>query len=217
LAFGVGWRRGCLAAATLSLVSVARAMRIWVRRTVSRERRGRLHLSWSRRELGGVVHLGCEIEVSLQQAAEVMETVVALVAEAAAEIGLTVGWVGVVPGEEPLLVALAPKRDIVAPRFRDALAGDVSHRRKHLWLALAPGTYLASVVNPYRPFAALEGEVAAMVRTGKVAHALTSEWARASTGIRIALGVYSSRPGLRTLLRLARKGLDDSRERPVAR
>ncbi|MBZ5589954.1 MAG: hypothetical protein LAO05_15465 [Acidobacteriia bacterium] len=217
MAFDVASRRGCLTAATLPFAAVARPIRAWVRRTARRERTVPRHLWWSRRNLDGVVRLGCEIEISLQQAPKVVEAVSALVAGAAAEIGLTVGSVGVVPGEEPLLVALAPRRDIVAPRVRDSLVGGETHRRKHLWLALPHGTYLASVVNPYRPFAAAEGEVAGIVRSGGASHALTSELAPSTTGIRIRLGVYSVRPGIRRLLSLARKGLDGAPDPPAAR
>jgi hypothetical protein len=53
--------------------------------------------------------------------------------------------VGVVAGEEPRLVAFAPRRDPVAGTFRDTLLAGESHRLPHLWLALEPGRFLLVV------------------------------------------------------------------------
>ena len=211
MAFGVGRGGRGPTAAMRAFSAVTEALRaVWPRR----RRTGGAHVSWSRREAGGVVRLACEIEVPPRQAVEVRDAVAAAVAEAVAGLGLVIGSVGIVPDEEPLLVALAPRRDIVAPRFRDELAIRSGRPEAHLWLALAPGTYLASVVSPYRAFSDREGDVAAFVRNGKAACALRSECTRTSRGVRLALEVYSPRSELRKLLSLARKGLDASRGRP---
>ena len=148
-----------------------------------------------------------EIDSSADRAGELIEALAAVVAEGVASIALTVGWVGVVAGEEPVLVALAPARDLVAPRFRDALAAGQAHRRPSVWLTLPPGRYLAAVVDPYRPFGGGREEVAAIVRGGGAVHALTSRLGAGPAGVRISLVLYAARPEARRLLRMARNGL----------
>lgn len=179
-----------------------------LRRLGDRRRRSSgLSVSWRRTAAGAVSCVRFEIEVSVSRAGEVAEALAALVAEGAASTGLTVGWAGVVAGEEPVLVALAPRRDLVAPRFRDALTGGAAHRRPNLWLTLAPGTYLASVVDPLRPFSGGHAEVLALVRGGRARHALASELTAGPEGVRITLAIYAPRPELIRLLSLARNGL----------
>ncbi len=179
-----------------------------LRRTGGRRRRDSdLSVSWRRTALGAVSGVRFEIEAPLARAGELAETLAAIVAEGSASIGFTVGWVGVVAGEAPVLVALAPRRDLVAPRFRDALLSGAAHRRPNLWLTLAPGTYLASVVDPMRPFSGGHGEVLALVRGGLSRHALASGLTTGPAGVRITLALYAPREELIRLLSLARKGL----------
>lgn len=75
----------------------------------------------------------------------------------------TVGLVTVVPGEEPILVALAPQRDTVAHRVLGVLLAGESHRVPHLLLLLHRGVYLAEVVDPYASVAGTLEELAAML------------------------------------------------------
>ena len=184
-----------------------------VRRLVAAWRRRRggpdvgLTVSSRRERRDGVNVLVTEIDSPLSRAGELVEALAAVAADGAASIGLTVGWVGVVAGEEPVLVALAPARDLVAPRFRDALAAGQAHRRPTVWLTLRPGRYLASVVDPYRPFGGGREEVAAIVRGAGAVHALTSRLGPGPAGVRISLALYAARPELRRLLRMARNGL----------
>lgn len=177
--------------------------RLWPRRTSG------LSVSWRRTASGTVGGVRFEIDAPVARAAELADALATVVAESAASIGLTVGWVGIVPGEEPVLVALAPQRDLVAPRFRDALASGAAHRRPHLWLSLAPGTYLASVVDPYRPFAGSDAEILPLVRGGRCRHALSSRLEPGPAGVRITLELYASRPELTRLLTLARSVLGE--------
>ena len=213
----VGGARRRLAAAALPFSVAFAALRERFLRTRPDRRRRDPRAVFTRCELGGVTHLKCEVEPTPDRAAEARLAVASAVAEVAAGIGLTVGSVGVVPGEEPRLVALAPRRDVVAPRVLDALAGHATSPQRHLWLVLAPGTYLASVVDPYRVFEGGEGEVAATVRAGLAACALTTELASGADGVRLVLGIYCSRPELRRVLSLARNGLQGVRDRLAAR
>ena len=166
-----------------------------------------LAVSWQRTAVGAVSGVRFEIAAPLARAGELAQALAGLVAEGAALIGLTVGWVGVVAGEEPVLVALAPQRDLVAPRFRDSLTSGAAHRRPNLWLTLAPGTYLASVVDPLRPFSGSHAEILSLVCGGRAGHALASELTAGPAGVRITLALYAPRPELIRLLSLARKGL----------
>mgnify|MGYP005840326761 CR=1 FL=1 len=75
----------------------------------------------------------------------------------------TVGLVTVVPGEEPILVALAPQRDAVANRVLRVLLAGESHRAPHLLLLLRHGVYLAQVIDPYAPLVGTFEEIAAML------------------------------------------------------
>lgn len=213
----VGGARRCLAAAGHPFAVAFAAVRKRLRGTRLDRHIPETRVVWTRRELSGVALLRCEVDPAPGKAAEARLAVASAVAEVAAGIGLTVGSVGVVPGEEPRLMALAPRRDVVAVRVLDALAGHATSPARHLWLALAPGTYLASVVNPYRVFEGSEDEVVATVRAGLAACALTTDLASGAREVRLVLGIYCSRPELRNVLSLARNGLEGVRDRLAAR
>lgn len=172
-----------------------------------RRRSSGLFVSWQRTAFGAVSAVRFEIGAPLARTGELAQALAAPVAEGAASIGLTVGWVGIVPDEEPVLVALAPQRDLVAPRFRDALTSGATHRRPNLWLTLAPGTYLASAVDPFRPFSGDHVEILSLVRSGRARHALASRLTTGPAGVRITLGLYAERLELIRLLSLARNSL----------
>jgi hypothetical protein len=82
----------------------------------------------------------------------VVEALAGAAGEAAETIGLDVGVVGIVDGEEPLLMALRPRQGDVADRFARILLTGESHRHASLWLLLTPGAYLAEAVDPFQPF-----------------------------------------------------------------
>ena len=161
-------------------------------------------MSVARRGHGPVASVRCEILAPTGRTAGLLEAAGAAVAEGAAWLGLTVGVVGIVPGDEPLLLALAPKRDVVASRFREALASG-THRLPMLWLALTRGTYLASVVDPYEAFAGSEADALAIVGAGQARHALRCSLTVDADGARLALELYGSRADLRSLLSLGRR------------
>jgi hypothetical protein len=62
--------------------------------------------------------------------------------------GQVVGWVGVYEDEPPKLLAFAPKQDLLAKHFLMATVENPGHLLPQLWLVLAPGTFLAQVVDP---------------------------------------------------------------------
>jgi len=164
-----------------------------------------------------VIRLRCTVAAPRARAPEVLDAVTSRLTEVLASIGLTIGAVGVVPGEEPVLGALAPKRDLVAPRIRDALGAGEQRRRPHVWLTLSAGTYLATVVDPYRPFNGDAEEVAKVLGSGRVLHALSCGLTAGAAGVRIVIDAYARRSDLRKLLSLARKASPDGSERSAAR
>jgi len=186
------------------LVLAARPVVAWRQRRAKRLGAGRILVSWSRSNLDKIIRLCCTIEAPRARAGEALDVITAQLAGIIASIGMTVGVVGVVAGEEPVLTAFAPMRDLIAPRIRDALGGGTAHLRRHLWLTLPGGTYLASVVNPYLPFEGSAEEVAGLLRAGLVAQAFSGRMKVGPAGARFELDAYARRPDLRKLLSLVR-------------
>ncbi len=162
-----------------------------------------------RRAAGGFAVLHCELDVPASRMGEVVSFVGGAVGEAASWLGRTVGCVGVVGGEEPVLVALSPARDVVAERVRETLERGEAHRWPQLYLTLEAGRYLAQVVDPYVPFRGTEAEILGILRSGRTAHALRTEVRPRLAGLTIVLTVYTRRPELRRLFTLARRVLAD--------
>jgi len=105
-----------------------------------------------RRRHGRVVELSTVVDVPFGRLREIAELLGGAAGELAEGLGLDLGVVGIIDGEEPVLTALRPRPGDVAERLvRDLLAGE-SHRRPNLWLALRPGAYLAEAVDPWQPF-----------------------------------------------------------------
>jgi hypothetical protein len=180
-----------------------------LRRLALRRRGDRLLIGVRRASFGELARLRCEIDVPLSRLREVAAAISGLVAEGASRSGRTVGCVGVVAGEEPVLVALAPRRDVVAARVLAALRSGEAHRRPELWLTLPPGAYLGQVVDPYAPFAADDGVIVNLLQEHGVGHALLAELLPGQVSAAIVLTLYASRPELRRLLKLARSVLAD--------
>ena len=217
MAAGVGRLRRLAAAVLLPVSGALAAFRARRRGRRSDDLGRDARVSWSRRRLGSVVRIRCDVDAQPASAAGAGVAVAAAVAEAAARLGLTIGSVGIVPGEEPHLVALAPRRDLVAPAVLDALAWRGGHPRPHLWLALPPGTYLASVVDPFRPFAGGDEFVVGLVRSGAVRCALATERSGDAGVFRVRLACYCPRSDLGALVGFVRAGLESARERTAAR
>lgn len=205
----VGVRRGCLAIASLPFLAVTAPV-VALRQYRALRRRGdRMLVAFRRTAFGDLGRLRCELDVPSRRLPEIVEVLSGVVAEAAATVGLTLGCVGVVADEEPVLVALAPQRDLVAGRVRWALGAGEAHRHPQLWLTLRHGTYLAQVVDPYRPLKATEGAILALLRGERVAHALLTEVVPGPVSTLIALSLYAPRPVLRALFTMARSALGD--------
>ncbi|MFN3413176.1 MAG: hypothetical protein ACK42L_03850 [Thermoanaerobaculum sp.] len=62
----------------------------------------------------------------------------------------TVGFVGLLPEEEPVLVSYAPRKDLIAQRFLTSTVENPTHTFPQLWLLLPPGVFLAQAVDPSR-------------------------------------------------------------------
>jgi hypothetical protein len=180
-----------------------------MRRAALRRRGDRILVALRRARLGELTRLRCELDVPLDRLVEMAKAISGVVAEGASLIGRTVGCVGLVPGEEPVLVALAPRRDVIAARVRAALETGEAHRHPELWLTLPPGAYLGKVVDPYAPFDGGEGAILELLRERGVRHALLAELFTGPVSARVVLTLYASRPDLRKLLTLARSVLAD--------
>ncbi len=178
---------------------------------------GRANLSWSHSTPGGVLRLRCVLDAPIGDAPDVVREVTSGLAGAMAAPGLVVGVVGVVPGEEPVLLALAPRRDVVAPLIVETLTAGEAHRRRRIWIGLAPGTYLATAVDPYVPFRGDADEVADLVGGGRAAYAICVGATTGSGRFRVALEAYGRRSELRKLLRTARSGRADGSRRAADR
>jgi hypothetical protein len=202
-------RRGCVALVAVPLLTVAAPVVALLRRSGVRRRGDKLLVAVRRVSFGDLVRLRCELDIPLRRLAAVARAVSGAVAEGASRIGRTVGCVGIVHGEEPILVALAPTRDVVAARVLAALGSGEAHRRPELWLTLPAGVYLGEVVDPYAPFEAEEGTVLRMLRERGVGHALRVEVLAAPAGTRIVLTLYAPRAELRKLFTVARSALAD--------
>jgi len=176
-----------------------------------------VEVSWSRSLSGQSVALGCAIDAPQEHAAGLVREVTARLAEVLASRGLAVGVVGVVRDEEPVLLALAPRRDVVAPLVQETLSAGAAHRRKRVWLGLDPGTYLATVVDPYRPFAGGGEEIANLVARGRARYAIAVEAATGGGRVRIAVVGYGARSELRRLVSLARRPRSVESGRAAAR
>jgi len=209
MAARLGARRGCLALASFPLLAVAAPAVALLRRAALRRRGDALLVGVRRTTLGEVASLRCELDIPLGRLAEVSAAVSGLVAEGASLLGRTVGCIGIVPGEEPVLVALAPRRDTVAARVRTSLASGDARRRPELWLALPPDVYLGEVVDPYAPFSGDESAIVRLLRDRGVGHALLTEVVAGAASARIVLTLYAARPELRKFLTLARSSLTD--------
>jgi hypothetical protein len=208
LALPVGsTRRGCLALATVPLLAVAAPIVVWRRRVAVRRRGNLLILSIRRRSFGKLERMECGLDSPLPRFGELVEAISGAVAEGASWAGRTVGCVGIVPGDEPVLVALAPGRDVVAARVRGTLDRGEAHRFPELWLTLPRGRYLAQLVNPYAVFAGDEASILALLRQREVGLVLRMEVVPGVASSRIVLTLYAPRPDLRKLFTLARRVL----------
>ena len=199
--------RGCLAAATLPFIALAAPLVAWRRRSARVRRGDRLVFSLDRQGFGEIVRLRCEIDVPAGRLPELAAALGGAVAEGAHWVGAPVGCVGIVAGEEPILVSVAPVRDVVAARVSEALVRGEAHRRPEMWLTLPAGRYLGQVIDPYRPFAGSDADLAELVRLGKVGHALRAETVGRGVSARLLLTLYGPRRELRKLLTLARRVL----------
>jgi hypothetical protein len=202
-----GTRRGCLALTAVPLLAIAAPIVAWRRRAAVRRRGNLVLLSIRRGSFGKLGRLSCELDSPLPRVGELVEAISGAVAEGASWAGRTVGCVGIVPGDEPVLVALAPGRDVVAARVRGTLERGEAHRYPELWLTLPPGTYLAQVVDPYAAFAGDEASILALLREHGVGHALRTEVLPGVASSKILLTLYAPRPDLRKLLTLAKSVL----------
>ena len=204
MAAGLSARRGCLAVASLPILALTAPVLAMRHYRAVRRRGDGVFLAVERTRFGGLGRLRFVIDVPSRRVPEITEALSGLVAEAAATLGLTIGCVGVVTDEEPVLVALAPQRDLVAGRVRWALGAGEAHRHPQLWLALAQGTYLAQVVDPDVPFKGDASSLLGLLRGGRVARVLLTTVNPGPVSTQIALDLYAPRPVLRTLLTIAR-------------
>ncbi|MGQ9496364.1 MAG: hypothetical protein ACUVRY_08970 [Thermoanaerobaculaceae bacterium] len=88
------------------------------------------------------------LEIPYAQLRDLALPVAGLVGGYWEEKGKTLGWVGLAPESEPILLSFAPRRDLLAQRLLASTVENPSHTYPQLWITLAPGVYLAQVVDP---------------------------------------------------------------------
>jgi hypothetical protein len=181
----------------------------WRRRAAARRRGNALTVRVTRGHAAGVSHVRCEIGAPTHRLGEVATAIGGAVGECAHAVGRTVGCVGIVSGEEPVLVALAPTRDVVAERVRETLERGQAHRSPELWLTLPAGRYLAQVIDPYSPFSGDQATVSALVGSEKAEQALRADIVGNGIALTITLTLYARRAALTKLFTLARSVLAD--------
>lgn len=177
--------------------------RLLARLLIGRPRlRARLNVSHSR---PGRCAAG-SIEVPAERWPEIVRAVAAAVVEVATGWP-TLGQVTVVAGEEPVLLAVRSRPDLIAGRVVAALTSGAAHRRPTLWLALPAGRFLGDLVDPDRPFSASPVEITALVGEGRCALALLTDVEAVPTAITLRFELYGAPSRLRGALRSARRCL----------
>ncbi len=150
---------------------------------------------WWRREVAeGVEIVRGEIAAPTDRAAAVLRAVAGGVARAGLARGATVGSVGVVSGEEPVLLAFSGSLAAIAERVHATLRQGPGRQRWTLWLSLAEGVFLAQAVDPYAPFAGTDADRSRLVGDGLAVQIVATRvtWTRAAAVVELSL---TSSPG----------------------
>jgi len=197
-----GSHRGCASLAAALLAAPLLKLR---RRRASRLRGRGLRVTVTRRRRGGAAWLAVSFDVPAERSAELARSLAAAVAAALAASGATVGIVGVVAGEAPLLGALAPRREVLAESFFRTLVAGGRQLRPSVWLALAPGLHLAQAVRPDAGFSGSDKEIEALVAAGHASAGLRVDVAPGFPARRTVLSAYGPVGVLRSALRQARQ------------
>jgi hypothetical protein len=184
---------------------------VWLRSRLGKERlelpRAPSALSWEHRSVMGWLRVTITMKLDPAQAARTLRLAAGAVGACCAADGGTVGCIGIVPGEEPVAAAFAALRDLVAGKVLGALTAVPMHRHPQLLLALGPGVYLASVVDPLTPFAFDEERLVAWVDGGAVGFAMLVEVVTDGRGTALRFTGYGSRRRLVSALRICRNTL----------
>jgi hypothetical protein len=210
-------KTGCVALAAAPLLVVGAPFAALLRRAAVRRRGSAIRIRLSRTRSGGIPGLALLVDAPWARLDELATAMARTAAEVAAGIGLHVGFAIGHDGEEPALFTLAPRRDLVADRFRRVMLAGPAHAAPSLWLALSPGTYLATVIDPYAP-AELGGErAAAAVAGGRCTLAVAVRRSDGTDSVVAGIEVYGSRDGLREFVRQSRAALSGLPDRERAR
>ncbi len=148
-----------------------------------------------------MISLAWQLQVEAKHTVEVRRALAAVVGGVASGCGGGIGWVRIVPGEEPVLLALAPRIDLVAEQVTTALGGPSAH---HLWLELEPARYLGEVIDPYRAFGGSDAELEALLGSGGVRCILAIRTGSSKEGQRLELVLHGTRASLRRIVGAAR-------------
>lgn len=177
-------------------------------RHVAVRRRGHAILvRLSRMRSSGIPGLAVRVDSPWHRLDEVAVALARAAAEVAAGLGLHVGVATGPDGEEPALFTLAPRRDLVADRFRRDLLAGPAHAHPSLWLALAPGTFLATVVDPFTPAAMTGARAADAVAGGRCGLAAAVRRSDRADSVLIRVEIYGSAGRVREVSRLSRGAL----------
>ena len=196
-------RGGCLALAITPFAVLARVLRGRLGVGESDGLGVTVEREWRR----GLVVMRAALVLPRDREVEVVRALALAVGTRAVEIGRTIGCVAVPDGEEPVLVARAPRLDRIADAYARAMLSGGSHRVPQLWLALSPGRYLAEAVDPYAPLQFSDDVAIGLLRSGLASDALWSVTRRDARATGIELASYSSLRSARDSLAISRRHL----------
>ncbi|MFZ5788399.1 MAG: hypothetical protein ACOY3Y_18335, partial [Acidobacteriota bacterium] len=197
-------KNGCVAIAAAPLLFAVAPIAALVRRAAVRRRGMSVLARVSRTTTAGVPGVATLVGVPWSRLNEVSEAMARAAAEVAATIDSHIGVATGRDGEEPALFTLAPRRDLVADRFRRDMRAGPAHAAPSLWLALFRGTFLAGVIDPYAP-AELTGRCAArLVADERCRFAAAVRRRDAVEEVEFQVEVYGSAEDVREFLRASR-------------
>ena len=157
-----------------ALVAMLAAPAIAARRRRARRRRGTslrvavVGTGWA----GPARWLRARFDVPEERVAEFARCLAGAVADVLAHAEATVGLVRLPAGEEPVLAALAARRDVIAERFfRESVAAQ-RHLTAAIWLPLGRGLALAELIGPEGQFGDGAQALAELVAGGRARGAL---------------------------------------------